>query len=249
MPATQTLRRGAQGAPVRQLQERLNERGFGSGKVDGVFGPGTERAVRGLQEAHGLVVDGIVGPGTWAALDDAAAGPQQQPSSEPPPASGTCDMVALESPGGGRITDKDDPSPSDVVEAPGRYRKVPLHRLAANCWASLVADARSAGIPEPLLLPTSGYRSRASQERAWERAKKKYGSEKEARKWVAPPGNSAHQSGRALDCYLGTKNDSANVGAQRKTAAYQWLVENAEGYGFYPYEAEPWHWEYNPPAQ
>lgn len=88
MPKTQTLQRGAQGAPVRHLQERLNELGFGSGKVDGVFGPGTERAVRRLQEAHGLVVHGIVGPGTREALGDSATGPQQQPSSEPSPASG-----------------------------------------------------------------------------------------------------------------------------------------------------------------
>jgi LAS superfamily LD-carboxypeptidase LdcB len=33
----------------------------------------------------------------------------------------------------------------------------------------------------------------------------------------------------------------------RDTAAYHWLVANAATFGFYPYDVEPWHWEYNPP--
>jgi LAS superfamily LD-carboxypeptidase LdcB len=77
----------------------------------------------------------------------------------------------------------------------------------------------------------------------------KYGSPSEARKWVAPPGGSAHQSGRAIDLYLGSSNDSRNVARLRRTPAYQWMVKNARRFGFYPYEREPWHWEYNPPSQ
>lgn len=77
---------------------------------------------------------------------------------------------------------------------------------------------------------------------------KRYGSAKEARRWVAPPGHSAHHSGRAIDLYLGFSLSSKNVQKIRATSVYKWLVQNAVRFGFYPYLQEPWHWEYNPPA-
>lgn len=60
-----TLRRGATGELVDQIQEKVEV------SVDSKFGPKTEAAVRAFQRAHGLVPDGIVGPNTWAALDAA----------------------------------------------------------------------------------------------------------------------------------------------------------------------------------
>lgn len=53
------------GADVRSLQEALRRTGAAI-IADGIFGPATDRAVRQLQQARGLVVDGVVGPQTWA---------------------------------------------------------------------------------------------------------------------------------------------------------------------------------------
>jgi N-acetylmuramoyl-L-alanine amidase len=39
----------------------------GSG-ADGIFGAGTENAVKAFQRHHGLTVDGIVGKITWTKL-------------------------------------------------------------------------------------------------------------------------------------------------------------------------------------
>ena len=58
-----TLRRGARGELVKEIQ-----RGVGVA-ADGVFGAGTEAAVRQFQRDHGMTPDGIVGPKTWAAFD------------------------------------------------------------------------------------------------------------------------------------------------------------------------------------
>ena len=59
-----TLRRGATGALVQQLQHKL-----GIAPEDGIFGAATEAKIRQFQIAKGAVPDGIVGPTTWAALD------------------------------------------------------------------------------------------------------------------------------------------------------------------------------------
>jgi peptidoglycan hydrolase-like protein with peptidoglycan-binding domain len=66
--AMATLRRGASGSVVSELQRRLGAAGFSPGAVDGLFGSRTEGAVRAYQRARGLGLDGIVGPQTWAAL-------------------------------------------------------------------------------------------------------------------------------------------------------------------------------------
>ena len=56
------------GDDVAALQERLLELGFDAGRVDGVFGARTEKALRGLQREYGLVPDGSCGPSTLRAL-------------------------------------------------------------------------------------------------------------------------------------------------------------------------------------
>ncbi|MER7783921.1 helix-turn-helix domain-containing protein [Streptomyces albidoflavus] len=53
---------------VVEAQCLLEHRGYRIGGIDGAYGPATERAVKRLQDAEGLVVDGIMGPHTWEAL-------------------------------------------------------------------------------------------------------------------------------------------------------------------------------------
>jgi len=52
------LKVGSRGVEVKDLQEFLEI------DADGVFGPGTEKAVKQFQAKHGLIADGIVGPQT-----------------------------------------------------------------------------------------------------------------------------------------------------------------------------------------
>jgi putative chitinase len=56
------LKVGSKGEDVKKLQSKL---GIGT---DGVFGPGTERAVKKWQIDHDLTADGIVGDGTWSKM-------------------------------------------------------------------------------------------------------------------------------------------------------------------------------------
>lgn len=56
------------GDDVTALQERLLQLGFLDDRVDGIFGPATERALRELQRGLGLHPDGTCGPDTLRAL-------------------------------------------------------------------------------------------------------------------------------------------------------------------------------------
>ncbi len=60
------------GPEVAEAQCLLRRAGFSAGEIDGVFGPKTRLAVKGLQTRDGLVVDGVIGLGTWKALREAA---------------------------------------------------------------------------------------------------------------------------------------------------------------------------------
>jgi hypothetical protein len=76
----------------------------------------------------------------------------------------------------------------------------------------------------------SGWRSRAYQARLFREAVAKYGSTREAARWVATPDTSAHVSGDAVD--LGP------------AAATSWLSAHGAAYGLCQiYANEPWHYE------
>ena len=56
------------GDDVAALQSRLTEMGFDCGRVDGIYGPRTEIAVKDFQKSVGIAIDGKCGPATIIAL-------------------------------------------------------------------------------------------------------------------------------------------------------------------------------------
>lgn len=53
---------------ITEIQSRLNQLGYNSGKVDGILGVKTQSAIRRFQTDQHLIADGIVGSQTWSKL-------------------------------------------------------------------------------------------------------------------------------------------------------------------------------------
>lgn len=66
--AADTFERGDEGQEVLEIQKRLVSLHYNIDKLDGDFGPATEKAVRQFQIDRGLEDDGVVGPSTYKAL-------------------------------------------------------------------------------------------------------------------------------------------------------------------------------------
>lgn len=75
----QTLRVGSRGEAVKQLQTKLQQLGYFSGTVDGVYGNATRQAVLEFQTATDLLGDGIAGAETIAQLQTASPKPTREP--------------------------------------------------------------------------------------------------------------------------------------------------------------------------
>ena len=63
-----TYQQGSSGSAVRQIQTKLQGWGYYTGRVDGIYGSATAKAVRQFQQSNGLTVDGKAGPQTLRAL-------------------------------------------------------------------------------------------------------------------------------------------------------------------------------------
>ncbi|MGE6752394.1 M15 family metallopeptidase [Rossellomorea sp. NPDC071047] len=151
----------------------------------------------------------------------------------------------------------DEYKPSDLVrpEVPFVFgnqelEKAYLRKEAAVQLEEMFADAKSQGI---LLTAISGYRSYEYQKMLLEREIAQFGEEK-AVMAVAPPGQSEHQSGLAMDISSQSNNFQVNI-EFADTKEGKWLAENAYKFGFilrYPedkvsvtkYQYEPWHFRY-----
>ena len=124
-----------------------------------------------------------------------------------------------------------------------------LDKRMTDAMKDFVAAARAQGLSVYL---SSGYRSYDEQNYLYQRKVSQYGEE-QAKKIVAPPGTSEHQTGLACDItdkYYEFKNSSLE-----NTALYQWMSQHCQEYGFivrYPKDKEdvtgiiyePWHFRY-----
>lgn len=145
--------------------------------------------------------------------------------------------------GGGARPDK----PSEYLKtrlAPGYEKRVSdvtdLHPVMQDRLAAFLAAAEDAGHD---IRVVSGQRSAERQAVLWRKAVEKYGSEREARRYVAPPGGSSHQSGEAVDLQYGDRKPGLGG---TKTAAVEWAHKNAAKYGLnFPLGHEDWHIEPN----
>ncbi len=70
--AQPTLRVGSRGEAVKQLQTQLQQLGYFSGTVDGIYGNATRQAIVEFQTATGMPVDGMAGAETIAQLQTAS---------------------------------------------------------------------------------------------------------------------------------------------------------------------------------
>ena len=133
----------------------------------------------------------------------------------------------------------------------GDYKRTEfLDQDAATAFEQMVAVAKTDGVG---IIPISGFRTIAQQEKLFARQIQRQGSESAAARLSAPPGYSEHHTGYAVDV-----GDAAQPSADvqhdfENTAAYRWLTANAKRFGFelsYPrnnvqgVSFEPWHWRF-----
>lgn len=77
-------KKGMTGDGVKTLQSNLKKLGY-SIMADGIFGVGTESAVKEFQAKYGLVVDGIAGAATLAKIEELLNAPAPAPTPTPDP--------------------------------------------------------------------------------------------------------------------------------------------------------------------
>ena len=156
-----------------------------------------------------------------------------------------------------------------VATTPG-YPDQVLHVLAAAAFDAMAAAClRDTGI---VMLVQSGLRPRRFKDRAayeafliktYAHKVAKTGDPDADRKAIIAYGQarvayaSPHETGLALDFGCAgvsptpprplAVHSAASIAAARATALHTWLVAHAHEYGFTPYKAEPWHWEYKIP--
>ena len=138
---------------------------------------------------------------------------------------------------------------SSYAQAPyQRYER--LHADAALALMKLIYTARDEGV---WIIPVSGFRSIAIQEKLFQSQIEKTGSETAAARISAPPGHSEHHTGYAIDLADGSNPNQDITQYFQQTRAFRWLTQHAKEFGFemsFPLSNsqgvsyEPWHWRF-----
>lgn len=177
--------------------------------------------------AFAVIVAFAVQQSLSAAFADAEQnGPSFAPT--PVPEDSATGPVAAPSEADGVIRDGDQPTVFDV----DRVAVGNLDPALLTALQRAASDAEGDGITFRV---NSGWRTPALQERMLQDAIVQYGSEAEARRWVATPETSEHVTGDAVD--LGP------------WSALDWLAQRGWRYGLCQiYANESWHYELRPEA-
>lgn len=231
-PTPGYLSTGSQGQMVTDLQNRLQQLGYYSGKIDGDYGSGTKAAVEIFQKINGLDADGIAGQKTLAALF--ASDAKEKP--------GPVDTLAGNIP---LLVNKWNPlpdgfEPADLIAVKDVAGDVLLYennniqavKEAAEALVRMIQDAKNEGYTPWKL--REAYRTVADQKKIFNNRINKYMQENElsradatarTRREVADPGASEHHTGLAFD--LNVPGESFG-----DTAQYLWLKKHCWDYGF-----------------
>jgi len=130
------------------------------------------------------------------------------------------------------------------VPVPGQERWM-LNRHARDSFVRMREQATAEGVDLVIL---SGHRQRRTAQANAARA----GNPN------AVASFSSHSLGLAIDFQMSHRDDikferlstrpMSELVRMRESPVHKWLVLRGEEFGWYPYQNEPWHWEYNPPG-
>jgi hypothetical protein len=131
----------------------------------------------------------------------------------------------------------------DQLEPMTSQPKLRLNRHARAAFETMRAAAEKDGVR---LRASNSFRPRTTARRSAAKAGNK----------AAVASFSSHTLGLAVDLQLHvaatkgqwteTSTRMDNLVGMYRSPGYKWMAQHAAGHGWYPYRAEPWHWEYNP---
>lgn len=161
--------------------------------------------------------------------------------------------------------------PLDDIDGDARFAAHVAPKFK-DMWEAMM-EAKDRERPDVEVKVASSYRDATSDERAWQKAVRKYLKNTEhareatgdpfgfkallilcrmADNGKAPSGFSGHTHGIAADLQT-TENkhtwtvnsDAEHQRGWMRTWVYRWMAEHAIDYGFYRLKKETWHWEYH----